>query len=219
MPRTAENVIVIPRLNGRAAHPALGGKSEKSRRLTILAGAVFLLFMLLGALCIVFSDTPLTQYLAYLSKTQVAQRLGYGMAAAMLSAALPQLIVLVLCCIFANSALGLPFLAAILMVRGFLSGAMNASLVAAAGWKGLPAALAAGAQPSALSALGVILLVSDGMRTSAAIHAVVLKGRSRNLRTACDALYHALAVSLLLTVASAVIEGLLYKLLGSFLGS
>ena len=76
-----------------------------------------------------------------------------------------------------------------------------------------------GALPSALSALGVILLVSDGMRTSAAIHAVMLKGRSRNLRTACDALYHALAVSLLLTVASAVIEGLLYKLLGSFLGS
>lgn len=215
MPRAASNVIVIPKnsMNRAATGRGAGGYA----RLTYLVAGAYLLLMLIGTLFVSFSESQLTAYVSYLCETRITDRLDNSVALTMLSCVFPQLILILLCSIFANSTAGVPFLLSILLFKGFYSGMLNASVVSLVGIRGLLAAIGVFAPSTVLSAAALIFLVSEGIRTSSSIHHIVAKGKPKNLKPIYDSFYHALAISLILTVASAVLEGLLFQWLGSHL--
>ncbi len=213
MPRTANNVIVIPRATNKRSSPRREGRGIA--RLTYVVAGLFLIFMLAGTVFACVCDSQLTEYVAYLCETRITERLDDSVALIMLSCVFPQLILLLLCSIFANSTAGIPFLLSLLLFKGFYSGMINASIVSLVGLRGLTAAIGAFAPSTILSALALIILVTQGIRTSANINHVIARGKSRNLKPVYDAFYHALALALILTVASSAAEGLLFRLFGS----
>ncbi len=135
MPRAASNVIVIPKnsMNRAATGRGTGGYA----RLTYLVAGAYLLLMLIGTLFVSFSESQLTAYVSYLCETRITDRLENSVALTMLSCVFPQLILILLCSIFANSTAGVPFLLSILLFKGFYSGMLNASVVSLVGIRGL----------------------------------------------------------------------------------
>lgn len=215
MARSTSKIIVMPKL-GRVSRAARR-PMHPTTRLWAAIGMIYLLFMLVGVIWSTFSNSLLCSYLDHLTVTGAMQRATDSFAAAFLKAAFPQLTLLILCCIFANSAVGTPFLLSILIFKAFFSGVFAAALVRSYQFKGFLCQSILFAPTVFLCGIALILIVSQGIRTSVALNSVVMKGKNRDLQEVYERFYHTVAVALTLSVAGGLAEAVLLRGFGKIL--
>ncbi len=213
MSRTASNLIVVPKIS-RPAPRRAARAFPPAARLWILIGAIYLLCFLAGTIWVTFSNSVLCAFLDHLTITGIAQRAADSFASVFIKNIFPQLTLLLLCCIFANSAVGIPFLLSIVIFRGLYSGAFGACVVRRYLLRGLLAQMTTLAPAGILGALALIILCAQGIRTSASVNAVVLKGKTRNTKELFERFYHTAAVALGVSVGGALSEAILLRTFG-----
>ncbi|MEG2677075.1 MAG: hypothetical protein RR933_03060 [Oscillospiraceae bacterium] len=216
MPRTNSNIIVVPRRKKRFLTIAANKLSPQNKLITFI-GAMFLLSMLVGIIWSAFSKSVLSSYLDYLSQTTITERISSEFAEIVLKAAFPQLTLILLCCIFANSAVGIPFLITITLFRGFYGGVASACIIKALGFKGFLSGIITTSPPLMMCAAALIIVCSSGIKASIAVNNVIVKGKTRNTKEIFEEFYHAVATSLIISVIGCVLEAILIKKFGFLL--
>ncbi len=212
MARTASNIIVVPKFKRAAATKR---ETHPSARLWSLIGVIYLLFMLVGVIWASFSGSLLRSYLDHLMLTGITQRAADSFAAVLVKNAFPQLTLLLLCCIFANSAIGIPLLISIIVFRGLSSGVFSACLVKNFLLRGFFTHIVTFLPGSLLCGVALILIATEGIRASVSVNSVVLKGKTRNTKEVFEQFYHVAAIALGLSVIGAVLEAVLLNAFGS----
>lgn len=211
MARTAEKTPLIGKRLFVKTHSR---KYDAAMRFTFFIGVCYLLFVLIGTVWSAFSDSLLRDYFYEMTVRSISQKTADPIAVVLIKTVFPLLVSLLLCCVFANSAVGTPFLIAMLVFYGFRCGAIGAAVALCYHWSGFAAHCITRVPSAALEAFAVVLAVSQGIRTSVSIAGVVTRGKSRNLNEVLHRFYHSIAVSAAASVTAGLAEGILLRIFG-----
>ena len=183
----------------------------------ILCAAVFVAGLVAGSVLVASGRESLSKYVEYLVKTQLLLRTESTLYENFISAMIPKLSVLLLCCLFAHCAYGTPALVILGLLNGMSAGMVGGYVYAFSGFRGVLYNVLIRTPSVLLFAVGLLGLMVSGIKTANAIHDMAFKGGCRPIRELSTEVYHALATGAAVSCGSALAESVLFALLGKVL--
>lgn len=191
-------------------------KLSPNDKLFYFACCVFLVGIALGAILVSLNNHTLLQYLSYLTKNGLESRVTGNLIATFISCLIPHLVMLLLCCLFANCTFGMPFIVLLILFQGASAGLMGGYIYRYFGFSGMLYNFLITMPPAFIAAIGFLWLCVYAVKSSITLYGIAVKGLGNKIKDTSAQVYHALANAAALSCLAAFLEAALFKIFGGF---
>lgn len=185
-------------------------------RMMYFCCAFFLIGIAGGAVLIAINSGELVEYVATLTKTGLTMRVTAGLLPTVINCLVPHLMILLLCWLLSNCTVGAPGIIVLILYKGIGVGLMGGYIYRAYGGMALLYNLVLIMPPALIAALGLLWMAVYAIKASVTLHALAAKGAANHFKENSGAVFHSMAIAAVLALASALLEAVLFKLMGGF---